>query len=171
MSSMDRWSLLFILLNFCLSSLAFAKIAEVRVLGEVEESFELKNVCEEMGLKENLMVDIVNAHEIDCMGRKLRVADFCQKKFPKLKDQTKTFLTKSYVGLATKRVYCQRADSVLLRLECDGEHRSYCEVPKAGCERLRSVFAAQLPLIESTKIGTILKCYYSADENPQVIER
>lgn len=167
---MARWSLILVLLNFCLSSLAFAKIAEVRVLGEAEESFELKSVCEEMGLKENLMVDIVNAHEIDCMGRKLKVVDFCQKKFPKLKDQTKTFLTRSYVGLATKRVYCQRADSVLLRLVCDQEHAPYCEQPKAGCERLGAVFATQLPLVESTKIGTVLKCYYSADDNPQLIE-
>lgn len=156
--------LVFILSIFFLSNLTFGKALEVRVLSETEQSFDLKSVCEHAGVKDALLVDIKDAHRIDCMGKTVTVSDFCSQKFKDKKESEKLSLTKSYVGLATKRVYCQLGESVLVRLNCKEGHQGLCKSASSGCEKLGSSFASHLPLQDSTKIGDVLRCYFSAND-------
>lgn len=137
-------------------------------MGESIKSFDLKTICEEMGHKENLLVEAKNSNQIDCMGRVVEIADFCEKKYPLEKDGQKLFLTKASIGMATKRGYCERGEAVLLRLNCESDHKSFCTSAKSGCEKLGKVFARQLPAIESTKVGQILRCFYSAPEESEI---
>lgn len=147
-----------------MSNLTFGKALEVRVLSEREQSFDLKTVCEHSGVKDALLVDIKDAHRIDCMGRTVTVSDFCTNKFKDKKDTEKLSLTKSYVGLATKRVYCQLGESVLVRLNCKEGHQGLCKSAGNGCQKLGNSFAKDLPLQDSTKIGDVLRCYFSAND-------
>jgi len=161
---MPATKLIAISLSLIFSSLTFGKALEVRVLAEKEESFELKSVCEHAGVKDALLIDIKDSHRIDCMGRTVAVADFCSQKFKKPKENSKIALTKSYVGLATKRVYCQLGESVLVRLNCNEGHSALCKSAGNGCEKLKASFASGLPLQDSRKIGEVLRCYYSAND-------
>lgn len=137
-------------------------------MGESIQSFELQTICKEMGHKENLIVEAKNSNQIDCMGRIVEIADFCEKKFPLEKDGQKLFLTKASIGMATKRGYCERGEAVLLRLNCDSDHSSYCTSAKNGCEKLGKIFARQLPLEEARKIESILRCFYSAPVGSEI---
>ncbi len=134
------------------------------MLSEKEQSFDLKSVCEHSGVKNALLVDIKDAHRIDCMGKTVAVADFCSQKFKDKKDENNLALTKSYVGIATKRVYCQLGESVLVRLNCNEGHEGLCKSASTGCEKLGNSFASNLPLQDSTKIGDVLRCYFSAND-------
>lgn len=122
------------------------------------KSFSIKEACEKSGLKDNLLVDVINSTTLDCMGRELSIRSFCQKV-----DGGGWQLLRGFASKSKSQVYCEYGETVSLSLSCDEEHYNYCQNPKKGCDELREVFAMTLNLMHSSLTGRPknLNCYYS----------
>lgn len=137
---------------------ANAAVIKNEVGVQKRKSFSLKEACEKSGLKDNLLVDVINSSTLDCMGRELSIRTFCQKI-----DGAGWQLLRGFASKSKSQVYCEYGETVSLSLSCDEEHYKFCQNAKKGCDELREVFAMTLNLMHSSLTGTPknLNCYYS----------
>tara|TARA_R110000868_G_scaffold164359_20_gene396964 strand:+ start:3902 stop:4378 length:477 start_codon:yes stop_codon:yes gene_type:complete len=135
----------------------FAAVLKNEVGGLKRKAFSLKEACEKFGLKDNLLVEAVGSTKLDCMGREVEVAAFCEK------IESNDALLRGFVSKSKSQVYCEYGTSVSLSLSCDKDHYHYCQKAETGCKQLRSIFAKKLDLMHSSLTGTpkVLNCHYS----------
>ena len=125
--------------------------------------YELKKVCEVMGLKHNLVVSPMPPTVVDCMGREVLVTDFCLKI-----SSSKTGLLRGKIDPYSNKVVCEYGQSLLLVFRCSPGSQSYCVSASKGCERLKNVFAVEHELVHSSILpdgaDQKLQCYFSASK-------
>ncbi len=116
-----------------------------------------------MGVKHLLLVDVINPIELDCMGKKVSIKDFCLKKVKKDK-----FL-RGYVNSKFKEVKCEMGDEAVLSLACNKEDRAFCKDPEKGCKKLLKAYAHSHTLNHYSYIekdvDEVLNCFYSHPDN------
>lgn len=135
---------------------------EVDTVGLRQKKFSLKEVCEEMGLKDLLMVSARDQVRVDCMGKYIVAMDFCIKKLKNTKD-----LTRGYVVADTKEVICEEGSDVTVKLPCVGAYRERCIDPKTSCLKIRPAFAFQHELYHFSEVENTLNCRYQAELKEQ----
>lgn len=122
-----------------------------------------KEVCEEMGLKHNLVVTPKPPAAVDCMAREVLITEFCQKI---AKDRMG--LLRGKVDPYSEKVVCEYGRSLSLIYRCSPGYQEYCTSAKKGCERLGDVFAVGLNLDHSSILpdgpDQRLQCYFSASK-------
>jgi len=145
---------------FC--HLSLAKVIQNDVTLSKKELFTYKDACEFMGHKESPLIE-EGLLELDCMGRKIQVSDFCQQKS---KDPG---LLRGFVDREEKKVVCQSGERVILGVLCDERDKKYCQTSENGCLQLKKIFAARLELVHhallENKEGKKVQCYFSNDSN------
>jgi hypothetical protein len=106
-------------------------------------------------------MDKLNEQFIDCMSKKVKAIDYCDKtvdkKYPlasaKVKDNS---------------VDCLIASKIEFKYECDSSSDTYCDDKKIGCFMVAQDFALRLKLVHSSilKVGkkNQLNCYFLSDK-------
>ena len=124
-----------------------------------KEIFTLKEFCQEMVTHPTPLIEVKSITTVDCMGKKVSVSDFCQKKMVTDPYYLRGYALKDHVEcLSGKKVIfkygCRKSDQL-----CAGEAR-------ASCENLRQKIAYRLDLVHSSIIpkesGKQLNCFYES---------
>lgn len=149
----------FLFLLFLISSPLFAEVIKFDITGYDRKLYSYKEVCKEMGGKHLLIIDVISPLELDCMGKRVSVKDFCLKKVDPEK-----FL-RGYVSTKLKEVTCEMGEEALLSLACNKQDRRFCDKPQAGCEQLQKIYAHGHSLdhfsYNEKDVDDILSCYFA----------
>ncbi|MCO4793163.1 MAG: hypothetical protein KC493_05605 [Bacteriovoracaceae bacterium] len=137
-----------------------AKVMEFKVSKQIRTKDSFKSACESMGFRDNLLIEPKGLIGLDCMGRVVKVNDYCLKK----KVKGKLFL-RGFLNAETKSVVCQFGNSANLTLSCETKKtRKYCESPKVSCEKLKNYFAVDLNVTHHSRLfegsKEMLNCYF-----------
>ena len=128
------------------------------------KKYQIKEVCNAMGLKNSLMVDVINTSHIDCMGRSLKVSLFCKN----LNESNSAYL-RGFVDTKDKKVVCQFGKRAYLTLACSSSKGSeFCKDAYIGCKKLKGIYASELEVfhysfLEDDFNKKELKCIYSSN--------
>lgn len=113
-----------------------------------------------------LLVSVKNPAALDCMGKEVRISQFCEEKVEK-----KNFL-RGYVNTKLEEVTCEYGLKAFLSLGCDKSHKRFCREPEKGCLSLRGVYAKSLELdhhaFVEKDVDDVLNCYYGVPEVEKV---
>ncbi len=162
---MKKWSIIFPLL---LSLGTFGEVLKYDITGYDRTLHTYKEVCEKMGHKELLLIEVTDALHLDCMGSKVSVKDFCLQNT--LKD--KGNLLRGFVNQKLQEVTCQYGSSAYVSIACDKRDKYLCQKPKESCERLANVYALSHELFEYSfiekDVDDILNCVYQKKDIPGI---
>ena len=167
---MTKWFMLFLILIMISLSLPARNISNGQI-GLSEKSVDLKELCLFMGHKELLLVTPASLSEIDCMGKKVRVTDFCLAKFP-----ARMGFLRGIVDSDNNKAVCQYGTEVNLKVPCDDIDGHYCRKGKKGCEELGVLFAHDLELFhhfftrDESSGAKDLNCYFSKKDPSDLME-
>lgn len=134
------FSLIFTIL---FSQASFSRLLEYDVVGSDKIFFELKNVCERMGNLHAPIIDINNVNELDCMGKKVSLLEFCLKDF-----KTNPKFTRGFADKKEKKVICELASRIMLKVECDTNNDVNCMDSEIGCTDFGKKLAHNLKLAQ-----------------------
>ncbi len=110
------------------------------------------------------LIEVLSAGEIDCMGKKVEVAKFCEKELAH-----DPYYLRGYVDTNSKEVICQTGKKVILKFQCVRLlERKFCESQaNVGCRELQLKLAKRLDLVHSSvtkneKGIKELNCYFES---------
>jgi len=145
-----------------------AEVLKYDITGYDRSLHSYKEVCEGLGHKELLLIEVVDALHLDCMGEKVSVKDFCLQN----KDKAKGSLLRGYVNQKLNEVTCQYGSSAFVSIACDKRDKYLCAKPKLGCERLNKVYALSHELFEYSfiekDVDNVLNCMYQRKDISKV---
>jgi len=152
---------------------ADAKVMEFKVSKQIRKTSSFKEACEVMGYSDNLLVESKGMVALDCMGKIVKVNDFCAKKPQK----GKAFL-RGFINKKEKKVICQYGNSANLSLSCETRKtRKYCGAPAESCRKLKNYFAKDLEVTHHSRLFAneqeTLNCYFgklNLDVEPDLFE-
>lgn len=103
------------ILFFLVASLsASANVLDFKVSKQFRVQGTFKEVCETMGYSDNLLIEAKGLVALDCMGRVVKINDFCLRK----KEKKRVFL-RGYLNPKDSSVICQYGNSASLSLSCE----------------------------------------------------
>lgn len=149
---------------FLFISLCFAGVVRDDVTVTDRASFSWKSVCAKMVSHESPLIDPVSGTELDCMGKKVNVSDFCEKELAQ-----DPYYLRGYVSEASKEVICQSGKKVIFKYQCVRlKDRALCsKSPKAACQEIRHKLARRLDVVHQSftkndKGIRELNCYFES---------
>jgi hypothetical protein len=124
---------------------SFSRVIQDDVTVVEKFSYNMKEVCSKMVTHESPLVEVVSGTELDCMGKKIQVSDFCDKELV-----TDPYYLRGYVNREKKEVVCVTGKKVVFKYQCtklsDGE---LCDGnSKTGCAFAQKKLARRLDLVE-----------------------
>lgn len=147
-----------------LISLAHSGVIRDEVAVTDKVSFTWKSVCARMVSHESPLIEPVSGTEIDCMGKKVNVSDFCEKELAH-----DPYYLRGYVNETAKEVVCQSGKRVSFKYQCVRlSDKRLCGRPaKASCEEIRHKLARRLDLVHhsfttNAKGVRELNCYFES---------
>jgi len=163
----------FILISLFMTFASSARVMEFKVSKQARKSSTFKEACEAMGFRNNLLVESKGLVALDCMGRILKVNDYCAKQV-----QTGKAFLRGFINKAEKKVVCQYGNSANLSLSCETKKtRKYCESPVTSCRKLKNYFARDLEVTHHSRLfkdeAETLNCYFgklNLDVEPDLFE-
>jgi hypothetical protein len=138
-----------------MSELIAAKVLKFEIFQKKRQLFQYKEACTKMGLKHQLLSGAVNTLTLDCMGKEVRVQDFCLK----VLDKEVNFL-RGYINKKMNEIVCEAGKSARLSILCDKKDKKYCKRPKKSCQKFRKTYAYDLKLDHHSVLENILNCHY-----------
>ena len=102
-----------IFLYFFIPLLVSAHVIQDDVSTTDKIRFSLKAVCSKMVTHEAPLIEVVSGTELDCMGKKVSVGQFCEKEMA-----ADPYYLRSYVDRDTKEVVCQSGKKVIFKYLC-----------------------------------------------------
>lgn len=136
--------------------LASSQIIKYKIQGKQSHRFTLEESCQLLKSHSAPLAEALNAQEIDCMTEKIKISDFCSKKYP-----LNEYLVRSYIDMKSNQAVCDFGNKVLLELK-----DSFSQIALEECKRVRHLFATRLPLKEADfldKSGQkVLRCVFSS---------
>ena len=156
-----------------MTSASFSKVMEFKVSKQIRKSSTFKEACEAMGFRDNLLVEAKGLVALNCMGRILKVSDYCAKQV-----QTKKSFLRGFINKTEKKVICQYGNSANLTLSCETKKtRKFCESPASSCRKLKNYFARDLDVTHHSRLfkneAETLNCYFgklNLDVDPDLFE-
>ncbi len=162
-----------ILISLFISLVSFAHVIQDDVATTEKNPFNFNTVCEKMVTHESPLIEVVSGTEIDCMGKKINVGDFCMKEM-----EADPYYLRAYVDKDQKQVICHSGKKVLFKYLCTKlEDKILCStMAKESCERIREKLAKRLHVIHSSFIKNEkgikqLNCFFESDANPIDLKR
>ncbi len=126
--------------------------------------FSWKAVCTKMVSFDSPLIEPVSGTEIDCMGKKVNVTDFCEKEMA----QDPYFL-RGYVNEASKEVVCQSGKKVIFKYQCVrlADKRICGQTAEISCKEIRQKLARRLDIVHQSftkneKGIKELNCYFES---------
>lgn len=137
--------ILFLLIPF----LSFGHVIQDDVSVVEKAPFSLETVCRKMVPGDSPLIDIVSGTTIDCMGRKVEVAGFCERAMA-----SDPYYIRAWVDQEKKQAICESGKKVLFKYLCVKlKDRQICNgKPKESCLNLREKIAKSLDLVHSSEV-------------------
>lgn len=152
------------LILFLTSFLSFAHVIQDDVFTTRKERFAFKTVCSAMVAHEAPLIDVLSSSELDCMGKKISIRTFCEKKMAE-----DPYYLRAYIDQENKEVVCHSGKTVVLKYLCARTRdKKYCDLTaKSSCEQMQELLAKRLDMVHSSftkneKGIKQLNCYFGA---------
>jgi len=149
---------------FFLPFLSFAVVLRDDVATTDKISYSFKEVCQKMVTHESPLIEVLSATELDCMGKKVNVAHFCEKE-----TAADPYYLRAYVNRTTNQVVCHSGKKVMFKLQCVKlEEHKFCEsTAQASCQVVKEKLAKRLDIVHSSitkneKGVKELNCYFES---------
>ena len=120
---------------------------------------------------ESPLIEYVNGNEIDCMGRKVQVGEFCFKELA-----ADPYYLRGYADEFSKEVVCLSGKSLIFKFQCVKlADRALCSKDaKVACEEIRQKLARRLENIhhsftKNEKGIRQLNCYFETPPTQKTI--
>ncbi len=144
--------------------LSFAHVVSDDVNVTEKSPFSFKTVCRKMVSHEAPLVDYVSGTEIDCMGKKVKAADFCEKELA-----SDPYYLRAYVDPKESQVVCVSGKKVVFKYLCvKFADKELCTPEaKGSCKVIQEKLARRLDLVHSSytrneKGIRQLNCYFES---------
>jgi hypothetical protein len=136
-----------------------AKILQDEVVISDEKFFSFKEVCLELTKRDSPLISEHSLTELDCMGKIIKVGDFCDKK-----TMDDPYYIRGLVDKTQKKVICKSAKRVHMKYECKNSYDRFCQEAELGCYLLQELFAKRLKTSHATLLtegkSKILSCHF-----------
>jgi hypothetical protein len=127
-------------------------------------NFSFPTVCNKMVSHESPLIEIVSGTALDCMGREVSVAEFCDRELA-----ADPYYIRAYVDKEKKQVVCQTGKKVLFKYLCVKlTDKKFCNnEAQKNCLALKEKLAKRLELIHASQVKNDkgvnqLNCFYEA---------
>jgi hypothetical protein len=132
----------FLILIF--SAFVHAHVIQDDVSVTERSSFSFAHVCSKMVTHEAPLIDAVSGTELDCMGKRVNVADFCEKEMA-----ADPYYLRGSVSKTKKEVVCVSGKKVLFKYLCVKKtDAQYCgSSAKESCEVIQKKLARRLDMV------------------------
>ncbi|HLT22008.1 MAG TPA: hypothetical protein VKZ84_01125 [Bacteriovoracaceae bacterium] len=148
---------LFISLIIILPQVSWGRVLSDDISLTSKETFTLKELCQEMVTHPTPLIEVKSITTVDCMGKKINVADFCQKKMV-----TDPYYLRGYAR--NDRVECISGKKVIFKYACRKKDRLCTGTAEKSCHELKSKLAYRLDIVHSSFIQKEsykqLNCFY-----------
>lgn len=132
---------------------------EKYITGSNEYSFQ--EVCHNLVKGDSPLIDAASVSKLNCMGRKVEVAKFCDEK-----EAGNPYYIRAFIDKESKKVKCLSAKRVILHHRCEPSNDKYCEDSEVGCFLYKEQLAKRLKVAhQSISDDKILKCYFDVRVN------
>jgi hypothetical protein len=152
----------FFLLFFSLQLLAGVIQDDVSTTEKARFSF--KTVCLKVLGQDAPLIDVLSGTEINCMGKKLDVALFCDKQMAQ-----DPYYLRAYVDEVSREVVCHSGKKVLFKFQCVKliDHKLCDSDAKISCGQMKQKLAKRLDIVHSSVTKNAkgikeLNCYFEA---------
>jgi hypothetical protein len=149
---------------FLFPLLVFSHVIQDDVSTTDKLRFPFKTVCQKMVTHESPLIEIVSGTELDCMGKKVDVGQFCDKE-----TAADPYYLRAYIDRDQKEVVCHSGKKVLFKYQCVKlKDRRLCESSaKVSCEQMKAKLAKRLDIVHSSitkneKGIKELNCYFES---------
>ena len=149
---------------FFFISFSYAGVVRDDVTVTEKSSFSWKTVCSKMVAHESPLIEPVSGTQIDCMGKKVDVSDFCSKELAH-----DPYYLRGYVREETKEVVCQSGKKVSFKYQCVRlADKKLCSLSaETACEEIRRKLARRLDIVhrsftQNDKGIRELNCYFES---------
>lgn len=111
--------------------------------------FSYQTVCRKMVNHESPLIEAVSGTQLDCMGKKIEVRDFCHKEMAH-----DPYYIRAYINEEDKQVICHSGKKVLFKYLCVklADKRLCSQDARKSCLAIREKLAKRLDLIHSSII-------------------
>lgn len=152
--------ILFLLLP--LTSLANVIQDDVAIVEKTRHSF--KTVCIKSGYPDSPLIEVVNGTTLDCMSKKVDVAEFCDKEH--VRDP---YYLRGLIDQAKQEVVCVSGKKVLFKYQCVKlTDKALCsQDAKFACTYIQKKLARRLDIVHSSFVNNEkgikqLNCFYES---------
>ena len=151
-------------LFFLFIQLSFAHIIPDYVATTSKTPFAFSKVCSKMVTHESPLIEIVSSTELDCMGKKISVSEFCEKELAH-----DPYYLRAWIDQKTKEVICHSGKKVIFKYLCVKlADKELCSLPaKEACQQMQIKLARRLDIVHSSFTKTEkkiqqLNCYFDS---------
>lgn len=143
--------------------LASAHVVRYDVSLLEKASFSFQTVCEKSYKVESPLIEAISGTELDCMGRKTDVTDFCAKELA-----YDPYLLRGEVDKTKRQVHCTSGKKAHLKYQCVKlADKALCQDAKKSCQQMRQKLARRLDIVHSSvtkndKGISELNCYFES---------
>ncbi len=138
-------------LIFLQALFSFAHIVQddVTIVNKFPHKFY--EVCKQSGYPDSPLIDVVSGTEIDCMGRKVDVSEFCDKSLA-----ADPYYLRAFIDKMKNEVVCITGKKVIFRYQCVKlSDRAICSKnARDSCTDVHKRLARRLELIHASYIRT-----------------
>ncbi len=149
---------------FFLISFSYAGVVRDDVTVTDKVNFSWKTVCSKMVAHESPLIDFVSGTQIDCMGKKVDVSDFCEKELAH-----DPYYLRAFVLETSKEVVCESGKKVLFKYQCVKlTDKQFCDqTSEVSCKEIRHKLARRLDIVhhsftKNDKGIKELNCYFES---------
>lgn len=144
--------------------IAFANVVQddVAILEKTRHSF--KTVCIKMGFPDSPLIEPATGTKLDCMGRKVEVADFCDKEHAK-----DPYFIRGLIDQTKHEVVCVSGKKVIFKYQCvKMSDRALCsQDAKFACGYIQKKLARRLDIVHSSFVNNEkgikqLNCFFES---------
>jgi hypothetical protein len=126
--------------------------------------FSFKTVCEKMVTHEAPLIDAISGTELDCMGKKIEVGNFCDKELA-----ADPYYLRAFIDKEKREVVCHSGKKVLFKYLCVKlSDKDLCnKEAKVSCTTIQKKLAKRLDMVhfsftKNEKGIKQLNCYFES---------
>ena len=138
---------------------------EKYITGQTEFSFE--EACKYLTKRKSPLIDFSSISSLNCMGKKVEVAKFCD-----YKEAANQYFIRGIVNKTKKRVICLSSKRVIIKYSCEGKKDRFCEDAEIGCFLIKEKLARRLKISHQSLTDSVtpsenkvLNCYFDIGTN------
>jgi hypothetical protein len=146
------------------STSTFSHIIQDKISVVEKKNFSFKYVCDKSFSTDSPLIEALSSIQLDCMGRKINVSDYCEKEF-----LDHPYYLRAYIDRNKNEVICLMGKRVLIKFVCAKlKDQKFCSMsPQNACLEIRKKLAKSLNIVHASFIKNEkslkqLNCFYES---------